>query len=100
MSCWFLQSDYNGDLRSVDGLIHSLKTMLLQMSHLATGSPTGNHGLFHRYNIEAITLRSIKLKTSRVSFSFTDVGRYVLAYLKADLMQAYDEIFFCSIYNS
>lgn len=64
-----------GYLESLDGLLHSLKTMLLQMSHLATGSPSGNHGLFHRYNIEAITLHSIKLKSARETFGFNDIGR-------------------------
>ena len=62
-------------LESFNGVLHSLKTMLLQMSRLATGSPSGNHGLFHRYNIEAITLHSIKLKSTKVTSGFNDVGR-------------------------
>ena len=62
-------------LNSFDGFVHSLKTMLLQMSLLATGAPTGNHGLYHRYNIEAITLHGVKLRNSRVAFDFTDIGR-------------------------
>uniref|UniRef100_T1J4Z4 Glycosylphosphatidylinositol anchor attachment 1 protein n=1 Tax=Strigamia maritima TaxID=126957 RepID=T1J4Z4_STRMM len=34
----------------------SLKILTLMMRSQATGTPTGNHGLFHRYRIEALTL--------------------------------------------
>ncbi|CAG2236691.1 GAA1 [Mytilus edulis] len=52
------QKDYY-DAESVDGYKHSLKTMMKMMWSHASGIPTGNHGLFHRYHIEAVTIEGI-----------------------------------------
>jgi glycosylphosphatidylinositol transamidase len=35
--------------------------MKMMWSH-ASGIPTGNHGLFHRYHIEAVTIEGITKK--------------------------------------
>ncbi|KAJ7382328.1 Glycosylphosphatidylinositol anchor attachment 1 protein [Desmophyllum pertusum] len=37
--------------------VQSLVTMVMMMFYQASGRPTGNHGLFHRYRIEALTMR-------------------------------------------
>ncbi|KAF9430326.1 Glycosyl phosphatidyl inositol protein transamidase complex subunit [Podila epigama] len=39
--------------------INSLKKMLYQMKYMAVGTPTGNHGLYLKYKIDAITLYGI-----------------------------------------
>ena len=39
-----------------------LKTMLNMMWSQASGAPSGNHGLFHRYSIEALTLEGVANK--------------------------------------
>lgn len=36
--------------------INSLKRMLYMMKYQAVGTPTGNHGLYLKYKIDAITL--------------------------------------------
>ncbi|KAF8984952.1 Glycosyl phosphatidyl inositol protein transamidase complex subunit [Entomortierella lignicola] len=38
--------------------INSLKRMLYMMKYQATGTPTGNHGLYLKYKIDAITLHA------------------------------------------
>ncbi|XP_064599152.1 glycosylphosphatidylinositol anchor attachment 1 protein-like [Liolophura sinensis] len=44
------------------GFTHTLKTMFAMMWSQATGMASGNHGLFHRYNIEALTLEGFRKK--------------------------------------
>lgn len=39
--------------------INSLKKMLYMMKYQAVGTPTGNHGLYLKYKIDAITLYGI-----------------------------------------
>lgn len=38
----------------------NLKNILAMMASQANGVPTGNHGLFHRHRIEALTLEAVK----------------------------------------
>ena len=45
------------------------------MWNQAPGVPTGNHGLFHRYHIEALTLEGMRLKISKRSMGLVDIGR-------------------------
>ena len=69
------QTDY-WDPKSYEGFERALKTMLLMMWNMAHGTPTGNHGLFHQYNVEAVTLQSVRIKNSRRYFSFSQMSRY------------------------
>ena len=57
--------------------LHSLKTMLSMVWHQAPGTPTGNHGYFHKYNIEAVTIQGMKGKVKK-PFEFSDTGRLIL----------------------
>ncbi|KAK7006502.1 Glycosylphosphatidylinositol anchor attachment 1 protein, partial [Halocaridina rubra] len=41
---------------SFHGWLHQLKTLFAMVTSQASGVPTGNHGLFHRYGIAAVTL--------------------------------------------
>ncbi|KAE8599868.1 hypothetical protein XENTR_v10017373 [Xenopus tropicalis] len=47
------------DFDTFPGYLHSLQTMLIMMLKQGSGRPQGDHGLFLRYHIEAITLRGI-----------------------------------------
>lgn len=70
-SGFFFQKDYY-DAESVDGYKHSLRTMMKMMWSHASGIPTGNHGLFHRYHIEAVTIEGItKRKGHHISLAKT-----------------------------
>ena len=75
-SCLPFQGDYKG-YDDLEGFQHALKTMFLMMWNQAPGTPTGNHGLFHRYHIEAITLQGVKMKNSKKVYGYVDMGRSV-----------------------
>lgn len=45
----------------------------------ATGVPDGNHGLFHRFGIEAITLEGHEKKGRGIYVSVLQVGRYEIS---------------------
>uniref|UniRef100_A0A182NDA5 GPI-anchor transamidase component GPAA1 n=1 Tax=Anopheles dirus TaxID=7168 RepID=A0A182NDA5_9DIPT len=49
-----------------------LFNMLSMVFSQASGVPTGNHGLFHKYGIEALTLEAVK--RSNVQQQFQEVG--------------------------
>jgi glycosylphosphatidylinositol transamidase len=60
--------------------LYSLKTMLLGVWKQASGSPSGNHGLFHRYHIEALTLQGVKIRGAVKNAGFTEIGKYVFGF--------------------
>ncbi|XP_053689750.1 glycosylphosphatidylinositol anchor attachment 1 protein [Sabethes cyaneus] len=54
--------------RMTTGYWEKLQNLLSMVFSQSTGVPTGNHGLFHRYGIEALTLECVqKSATSRTS---------------------------------
>jgi len=88
---------------SWNGFLHSLKTMLLLMSQLASGSPSGSHSLFHRYSVEAVTLRSFKMKGSKNSvFGFSEMGRVIEGVFRSlnNLLERFHQSFFFYILPS
>ncbi|CAH1778784.1 unnamed protein product [Owenia fusiformis] len=89
------QQDYY-DPESTDGYLHSLKTMLRMMWHQAPGTPTGNHGLFHRYHIEAVTLQGIKTKGRSSNYGFFTLGRVTEGILRSlnNLLERFHQSFF------
>ena len=71
----FLQANPSNS-ESYEGFQQNLRTMLAMMWDQAPGFPTGNHGLFHRYHIEAVTLQGYRLKTSsKMAAGFSEMGR-------------------------
>ena len=58
-----------------DGWQHAVQTMLHMMWSQASGRPSGNHGLFHRYHIEAVTLQGVKTKNVKYTAGLEQVGR-------------------------
>lgn len=60
------------------GYSRSLSTMLSMAARQATGVPTGNHGLFHRFGVEAITLKGVaRSRKSRQVADLYVIGRVV-----------------------
>lgn len=80
----------------IDSWQHSVKTMLMMMLHQASGFPTGNHGLFHRYHIEAVTLQGIKIKSAKKNAGFVEVGRMIEGIFRSlnNLMERFHQSFF------
>jgi len=95
------RSDHHS-LQSLNGFLYSLKTMLLLMTQLASGSPSGNHGLFHRYSIEAITLHGIKTKGNKHFFGFREIGRVIEGVGRSlnNLLERFHQSFFFYILPS
>lgn len=54
---------------------NALSTMGTMMFNQASGRPSSNHGLFHKYGIEAVTLKGIR-KDGGGSVGFDQLGRY------------------------
>ncbi|CAG8558496.1 12704_t:CDS:10 [Funneliformis caledonium] len=55
----------------------SLHNLLQAMKYQALGHPTGSHGLFFRYKIDAITLYGHTSAPTSNSFSFKEIGSIV-----------------------
>ncbi|KAG8431690.1 hypothetical protein GDO86_020448, partial [Hymenochirus boettgeri] len=62
------------DFDTFPGYLHSLQTMLLMVLKQGSGRPQGDHGLFLRYHIEAITLRGIN-SFRQYKYDMTTVGK-------------------------
>ncbi|RUS22965.1 Gaa1-like protein [Endogone sp. FLAS-F59071] len=60
-----------------ESYLTSLKSMLYTMRYQALGHPTGDHGLYLRYKIDAITLYGVPA-TSGATFGFHRIGAYGL----------------------
>ncbi|WAR12524.1 GPAA1-like protein, partial [Mya arenaria] len=77
------------------GFLQSMTTMGRMMWAQSTGIPSGNHGLFHRYHIEAVTLEAIrKKKTGRVSLD--SAGRVIEGIFRSlnNLLERFHQSFF------
>ena len=60
------------------GYKRSLTTLLTMAMKQATGVPTGNHGLFHRFGIEALTIEGVRQKSrKRQDVTLHTIGRVV-----------------------
>ncbi|KAL4235222.1 Glycosylphosphatidylinositol anchor attachment 1 protein [Mactra antiquata] len=80
---------------TVAGYQQSLKTMIKMMWAQASGLPSGNHGLFHRYHIEAITLEGIRKKKSG-QISLVTTGRIIEGIYRSlnNLLERFHQSFF------
>ncbi|XP_015117329.1 glycosylphosphatidylinositol anchor attachment 1 protein [Diachasma alloeum] len=72
---------------------HTLASMVLTQ---ATGVPTGNHGLFHRYGIEAITLEGMEKTDRGAEVNFDRIGRIVESMVRSlnNLLERFHQSFF------
>ncbi|XP_076661414.1 glycosylphosphatidylinositol anchor attachment 1 [Halictus rubicundus] len=72
-------------------------TLLMMIGTQATGIPTGNHGLFHRFGIEAITLEGFEKHGQRnPDENFYQVGRVVESIIRSlnNLLERFHQSYF------
>lgn len=62
------------DWDTLPAYAHSLQTLLLMVLKQGSGRPQGDHGLFLRYHIEAITVRGIN-SFRQYKYDMTTVGK-------------------------
>ncbi|XP_074644324.1 GPI-anchor transamidase component GPAA1-like isoform X2 [Tubulanus polymorphus] len=84
------------NMDSKEGFQHSLKTYLSMMWHQASGSVSGNHGLYHRYGIEAVTLAGVKSRRATSKQGFTPMGRVIEGIFRGlnNLLERFHQSFF------
>ncbi|XP_071483210.1 glycosylphosphatidylinositol anchor attachment 1 protein-like [Diadema antillarum] len=92
------QNRYNVPDRVVvklEGLQHAATTMLLNMAKQASGNPSGIHGLFMRYHIEALTLQAHP-STRQGSSDTVAVGRVMEGIVRSvnNLLERFHQSFF------
>ncbi|GAB6020270.1 hypothetical protein CHUAL_002988 [Chamberlinius hualienensis] len=77
------------------GWLHSFKNTMAMVNSQATGTPTGNHGIFLRYNIESLTLEGHQ-KRGKKSVSLYQVGRVVEGMFRSlnNLLESLHQSFF------
>ncbi|XP_066603061.1 glycosylphosphatidylinositol anchor attachment 1 protein isoform X2 [Prorops nasuta] len=75
---------------------YNCNTLMLMMATQATGIPTGNHGLFHRFGIEAITLEGFEKVGPGSESSFHQVGRVVESIVRSlnNLLERFHQSYF------
>lgn len=73
--------------------IHTLVSMVLTQ---ATGMPNGNHGLFHRFGIEAVTLEGFEKVGRGSPATFFQVGRVLEGLFRSlnNLLERFHQSFF------
>jgi len=79
------------------GYLRSLKTLASMMVSQVTGVPDGNHGLFHRFGIEAVTLEGVTHKSKRrAQGDFFILGRIVEGTFRSlnNLLERFHQSFF------
>ncbi|XP_014488374.1 PREDICTED: glycosylphosphatidylinositol anchor attachment 1 protein isoform X2 [Dinoponera quadriceps] len=71
-------------------------TLVSMIATQATGIPTGNHGLFHRFGIEAITLEGFEKFGQGSEANFYQVGRVVESIVRSlnNLLERFHQSYF------
>ncbi|XP_032792055.1 LOW QUALITY PROTEIN: glycosylphosphatidylinositol anchor attachment 1 protein [Daphnia magna] len=80
---------------SMEGWIYSASSLLSLMVSQATGVPTGNHGLFHRFGIEALTVAG-SYKRGWHGSNFLLMGRAIEGIMRSlnNLQERFHQSFF------
>ncbi|XP_027037260.1 glycosylphosphatidylinositol anchor attachment 1 protein-like isoform X1 [Pocillopora damicornis] len=75
--------------------VQSLVTMVIMMFYQASGRASGNHGLFHRYRIEAVTMRGGG-ETFQYGRGFQETGRVIEGIFRSlnNLLEQFHQSFF------
>jgi len=82
---------------SMNGYTRSLRTLLSMMAGQAAGVPSGNHGLFHRFGIESVTLEGRTVSSRKRSpADFHVLGRLVEGTFRSlnNLLERFHQSFF------
>lgn len=75
---------------------YSLRTMAEMVCAQASGVPNGNHGLFHRFGIEAVTLTGYRKVDRGSPATFYQVGRVLEGILRSlnNLLERFHQSYF------
>lgn len=75
---------------------YALKTMFAMIRSQATGIPTGNHGLLHRFHIEALTLEGRFSSKHKSSQGFFGIGMLVEGIFRSlnNLLERFHQSYF------
>ncbi|XP_046385153.1 glycosylphosphatidylinositol anchor attachment 1 protein [Ischnura elegans] len=78
------------------GWANSFHTLMLMVFTQSTGVPNGNHGLFHRFGIEAVTLEGFSRKIKGNPAGFYHLGRVVERIFRSlnNLLERFHQSFF------
>jgi glycosylphosphatidylinositol transamidase len=79
------------------GYQRSLKTLMYMIMKQSTGIPSGNHGLFHRFGIESVTIEGVfKKRRNRYEADMLTVGRVVEGIFRSlnNLLERFHQSFF------
>ncbi|XP_063870072.1 glycosylphosphatidylinositol anchor attachment 1 protein-like [Scylla paramamosain] len=89
---------------SMEGWRHQLTTLLSMVTSQASGVPTGNHGLFHRYGVAAVTISGsgreagggVGVPIRARSISLQQVGRVLEGVCRSlnNLLEKFHQSFF------
>lgn len=84
------------DQETWEGFQRSLGTMLHMMWTQASGAPSGCHGVFHRYHIEALTLEGVSTSKGVRSYPLDQLARVVEGIFRSlnNLMERFHQSFF------
>lgn len=76
--------------------LHSFETLGSMVLTMATGVPTGNHGLYHRYGIEAITLEGFPREGSQSYVTYYILGRLLEGMFRSlnNLLERFHQSYF------
>lgn len=87
---------YPSKVLSWDSWLHNFITMSNMILMQATGLPYGGHGLFHRFGIQAITLKSEIKKSEYSSVTLSHVGRVLEGMSRSlnNLLEKFHQSFF------
>lgn len=76
--------------------LYHFTTLATMIATQATGIPTGNHGLFHRFGIEAITLEGFEKAGIGAEGNFVQAGRIVETIVRSlnNLLERFHQSYF------
>ncbi|KDR22254.1 glycosylphosphatidylinositol anchor attachment 1 protein [Zootermopsis nevadensis] len=76
--------------------LHSFKTLMAMVATQASGVPNGNHGLFHRFGIEAVTLEGFEKKGKGSPALYFQVGRVLEGLFRSlnNLLERFHQSYF------
>lgn len=75
---------------------YHFNTLMTMIATQATGIPSGNHGLFHRFGIEAVTLEGFEKTGKGSKANFYQVGRVVESMVRSlnNLLERFHQSYF------
>ncbi|XP_046821279.1 glycosylphosphatidylinositol anchor attachment 1 protein [Vespa crabro] len=75
---------------------YHFNTLITMVVTQATGIPSGNHGLFHRFGIEAVTLEGFERTGKASEANFYQVGRVVESMVRSlnNLLERFHQSYF------